>query len=257
MSLSRSQTILASFAVAVFISFLPGAAQAQHCKMRYAEAFQIISNKTLAGQSEAQIKNTVANLFGPRQELCGEGSYRFFLSEFKTYAAMAFRKKGLEGDAMRLAVREIIDRMPLQVRFRPGAAPDPGLAQLRSDLGVLATEVGQSPSVKAVVDALAKATPPKTLSRPLPVDDDAIPVVVPRVPLPAWAVISLYEIRDHAKRKENGAIINKTQLILDWMARINEGAAAGDVKVTNAPPSAAPAPAPAKAPAPTQAPARP
>jgi hypothetical protein len=73
---------------------------------------------------------------------------------------------------------------------------------------------------------------------------------VPKAPQPAWAVISLYEIRDHAKRKENGAILNKTQLILDWMARINAGARPSEVKVTPSPAGATPpAPAPAVAPA--------
>jgi hypothetical protein len=247
---------VAMFAVAAILAAAPEPAFAQHCKLRYAEAFQVISIRPLAGRSPAEIKSTVDDLFGPRQELCGEGSYKFFLSELKTYASTAFRKKGPEGEAMLMVTREIIGRIPVQVRFASapaGGAADSGLKQLRSDLGVLASEVGMTPSIQAVIDALARVTPPRAMTRPMPADDDAIPVVVPRVPLPTWAVISLYEIRDHAKRKENGAVLNKTQLILDWMARINAGARPNEVKVTNAPqgqgqgqgqaPTAAPAPA--------------
>lgn len=235
--------------VAAGLVMAPQSAFAQRCKQHYAEAFQLIAIRPLAGNPPAELKTTVDDVFGPRKELCGPVSYKYFLSELKNYAATAFRKKGPEGDAMRLVAIEIINRFPLQVRFPAGELPDLGLKQLRSDLGVLASEVGPSPSVQAVVDALAKVAPPKVMSRPTPIDDDATPVIVPKVPLPAWAVISLYEIRDHAKRKENGAIINKTQLILDWMSRINAGARPGDVKVTPNPPGGAPAPAPAPAPA--------
>lgn len=247
---ARRSAIAAVAVVGAILAWAaPEAAYAQHCKLHYAEAFQLISIRTMAGQSAEQIKGTVDDLFGPRQELCGEKSYKFFLDELKTYASTAFRKKGPEGEAGLLATREILNRFPLQVRFGNGVDPNSGLKQLRSDLGVLGSEVGMSPSIQAVLDALAKVVPPKVMARPLPTDDDAIPVTVPRVPMPAWAIISLYEIRDHAKRKENGAILNKTNLILEWIARINSGARPGDVKVTHTPPGAPAAKPPAAAPA--------
>ena len=229
-----------ALAVAGTLCAASGAAYGQHCRLHYAEAFQQIAVNPLTSRSPAQIKQTIEDLFGPRQEVCGENSYKYFLTELGNYASAALRKRGSEQEARLIATREILTRFPLRVRFSSGADPSSGLKQLRADLNVLATEVGKKPSIQALLDALAQVKPPAPEPRPMAADDDAIPVVVPHVPLPAWAVISLYEIRDHAKRKENGAIINKTELILDWMARVNAGAHPSDIKVVPTPPAAAP-----------------
>jgi hypothetical protein len=213
----------------------PGAANAQNCRLHYGDAFQLISTESLAGHSPAEIKQTVDNLFGPRQEVCSEAGYKFFLTELSTQAATAFRKKGAEQEARLLVTREILNRFPLRVRFTDGKNPDAGMLQIRADLGVLSKEVGVTPQIQAVLDALAKIAPPKTLARALPKDDDSIQVIVPKVPLPAWAIISLYEIRDHAQHNQNGEVINKTNLILEWVGRINAGARPGDLKVGPAP----------------------
>ena len=232
---------LRGLAVAGTLCAASGAAYGQHCRLHYAEAFQQISVNPLTSRSPAQIKQMIEDLFGPRQEVCGENSYKYFLTELGNYASAALRKKGSEQEARLIAAREILTRFPLRVRFAAGADPSSGLKQLRSDLTVLATEVGIKPPVQALLDALSQVKPPAQEPHPMAADDDAIPVVVPHVPLPAWAVISLYEIRDHAKRKENGAIINKTQLILDWMAHVNAGAHPADIKVVPNPPAAPPA----------------
>lgn len=201
----------------------PGAAEAQHCKLHYAEAFRLIANESFDGHSPAAIKKTVDNLFGPRQETCGESGYSFFLTELGAQASAALRKKGSEREARLIATREIMTRFPVLVRFSTGADPSAGLNQLRSNLAVLSTEVGVTPSSKALLDALASVVPPKNLPKPLPKNDDAIPVTVPQVPLPAWAVISLYEIRDHAARKDTAAITAKTNRILDWVVQASPG----------------------------------
>lgn len=239
----RLPAVLVGLVVAGVLCAAAGTALAQHCRLHYAEAFQQVTVNNLAGRSQAEIKQQIDDLFGPRQAVCGERSYKFFLTELGNYASGALRKKGAEQEARLLAAREIMSRFPLRVRFSSGADPASGLKQLRADLTVLGTEVGLKPPVQALLDTLGKVTPPTSATQPMPADDDAIPIVVPRVPLPAWAVISLYEIRDHAKRKENGAIINKTGLILDWMAHINAGARPGDLQVSPTPPAN---PAPAK-----------
>ena len=216
------------------ICLAPGAAFAQNCQQRYGEAFQLISNQPLAGKSAADIKRTVDNLFGPRQVVCGENGYRFYLTELTAQASAAFRKKGAEQEARLLATREILSRMPQKVRFKPGTDPATGITQLRSDLTVLSKEVGTTPAIQDILSALATVTPPQALVRAMAKDDDAIPVVVPKVPLPAWAIISLYEIRDHASHQENGEVLNKTNLILEWIARINAGARPEDIKLAPA-----------------------
>ncbi len=244
----RPALALFTFLGAGLLALAPGTAQAQNCQQRYGEAFQLIDVQQLSGKSAAGIKQTVDDLFGPRQQVCGQKGYQFYLNGLSTQAATAFRKKGAEQEARLLATREILNRMPLKVRFAAGQDPMTGITQLRSDLTVLSKEVGVTPAIQDVLNLLATVPPPKALVRDMPKNDDAIPVVVPKVPLPAWAVISLYEIRDHANRKENGEIINKTNLILDWIAHINAGARPEDLKV---------APATGATPAPTPRPATP
>lgn len=220
----------------------PGAAQADNCRQRYSEAFQLISTQPLAGRSPANIKQSVDNLFGPRQVICGENGYKFFLSELEAQASAAFRKKGAEQEARLLATREILTRFPQQVRFNNGGDPAAGIVQLRANLAVLGKEVGVTPAIRGLLDAMERQAPPQALTRALPSGDDAIAVVVPKVPLPAWAIISLYEIRDHAQHQENGEVVNKTNLILDWVARVNAGAQPSDLKVITTPDGAQPAP---------------
>lgn len=238
--------VLIGLVVAGVLCAAAGTALAQHCRLHYAEAFQQITINNLAGRTPAEIKQQIDDLFGPRQEVCGEKSYKFFLTELGNYTSAALRKKGAEQEARLLAARQIMTRFPLRVRFNTGTDPASGLKQLRADLTVLGNEVGLKPPVQAVLDTLAKVNPPTSAAQPMPADDDAVPIVVPKVPLPAWAVISLYEIRDHAKRKENGAIINKTELILEWMAHINAGARPGDLRVAPTPPTAPAGPAVAR-----------
>lgn len=235
--------ILVGLVVAGVLCAAAGTSLGQHCRLHYTEAFQQVTVNNLAGRSQAEIKQQIDDLFGPRQEVCGEKSYKFFLTELGNYTSEALRKKGAEQEARLLAAREIMTRFPLRVRFNSGTNPASGLKQLRADLTVVGTEVGLKPPVQAMLEILAKVTPPTSAAQPMPADDDAVPIVVPRVPLPAWAVISLYEIRDHAKRKENGAIINKAELILDWMAHINAGARPGDLQVSPTPPAAPAKPA--------------
>jgi hypothetical protein len=217
-----ARALLAAIGVSV-VCALPVAADAENCRLHYAEAFQLIANQRFGGQSPDAVRQTVDDLFGPRQEVCGEVGYKFFLTELGNQATTALHQKGSEQEARLSATREILNRFPRQVRFSNGADPRAGLNQLRSNLGVLSAEVGVTPSVKALLDALAKIAPPQPAPKPLPKDDDAIPITVPRIPLPAWAVISLYEIRDHAARKESAAITAKSNLILDWIARAGPG----------------------------------
>src|SRR3990167_6251569 len=88
-----SRALLAALGVSALCA-VSGTAAAQNCRLHYAEAFQLISIQTFDGHSPAAIKFMVDNLFGPRQEVCGEGSYKFFLSELGNQAAAALRQKG-------------------------------------------------------------------------------------------------------------------------------------------------------------------
>ena len=45
----------------------------------------------------------------------------------------------------------------------------------------------------------------------------------PTVPLPPWAVIKLYEMRDHIKAQDLAAIQIKLQDIINWMESTTAG----------------------------------
>lgn len=213
-------------------------ASADHCKWRFAEGFQRITNRKLTGKSQAQIVQTVEELFGPRQPICEETAYRFFLAQFKTYATAAFRQKGAEREAMLVCAQEILKRVPSQVFYKNTQDKVSAFKQLRSDLGVIAGEVGLNPSIQTVLDAIDRIGPPSVSTKPEPMSDDAVHVKVPDAPLPPWAVISLYEIYDHAQKKQNGAVVAKTALILEWMKLVTSGTRPEDIKLV---PSGVPA----------------
>src|SRR5688572_26008040 len=82
-----------SFTAAALILTAAEPVYAQRCKQHFAEAFQLIAIRPLAGRSPADVKSTVDDVFGPRKDICGAGSYKYFLSELKNYASLALRKK--------------------------------------------------------------------------------------------------------------------------------------------------------------------
>ena len=218
----------------IFLAAVPSA-RADHCRWRFAEGFQRVTNRPLAGMKQTQIADMVEEMFGARQPVCEESAYRFFLSQFSTYAAAAFHQKDAEREAMLLCAQEILKRAPSQVFYKNAATKISAYKQLRSDLGVVAAEVGMTPSIQALLDAVDRLGPPAVSSKPEPMNEDAIQVKVPTVPLPPWAVISLYEIQDHAQRKQNGAVIAKTALILQWMKLVTSGTRPENIKVNQNP----------------------
>ena len=88
-----------------------------------------------------------------------------------------------------------------------------------ADLGAIAQDLGMTPLSQQLLDAMEATGAPQATQRPAsaPPDPHTSTVQVPTVPLPAWAVISLYEIDDHARRNEVGAIQGKVEAILNWM----------------------------------------
>lgn len=231
----RSALMGSCYIMFLLLTALPSVAAADHCKWRFSVGFQLISERSLVGMNQEQIAQTIQEMFGARQPVCEEAAYRYFLTQFTTYAANAFHKKGAEREALLLAAQEILKRVPSQVFYKNVQAKVSAYKQIRADLSVVATEVGLTPSIQALLDALDKLGPPEVSRKPEPMNDDAIPVKVPSVPLPPWAVISLHEIYDHAQRKENGAVIAKTALILEWMKLVTSGTRPGDIKVVPAP----------------------
>lgn len=228
---ARTASLTSRLALFFLLTALSSTALADHCKWRFAAGFQLATNQQFTGMTKEQVAQTVQEMFGTRQDVCEEGAYRYFMTEFSTFATTAFHKKGAEQEVRLQAAQEILKFVPSQVFYKNTQAKVLAYKQLRSDLGVVATEVGVTPSIQALLDAVEKLGPPAVSRKPEPMNDDAIPVKVPAAPLPPWAVISLYEIYDHAKNKQNGAVMNKTALILQWMKLVTSGTRPQDIKM--------------------------
>lgn len=210
-------------------------AQAQHCKGRYGEAFQLISGRSFAGQSQAEIEQAVATLFGPRQEVCGEVGYRLFVRLWGAYAKDALRRKGAEQLGAIQVAQEILRRFPVQVRWDGAADKGSLLLQLRSDLAVIADEVGRTPPVEGLLRSVLSLQPPTQVAKKVTIDETGLQATVPRTPLPPWAVISLYEIDEHLQHREYGSAQNKVRLILQWMKLVASGTPPQDIQLRPVP----------------------
>lgn len=234
-NVTRTASLMGRFALFLLLTALSSTAFADHCKWRFAAGFQLVMNQQFAGMKQEQVTQAVHEMFGPRQAVCEETSYRYFLGQFTSFATTAFHRKGADQEGRLRAAQEILKLIPSQVFYKNTQAKVSAYKQIRADLGVVATEVGITPSIQALLDAVDKLGPPLVSRRPEPMNDDAIPVKVPATPLPPWAVISLYEIYDHAQHNQNGAVMAKTALILEWMKLVTSGVQPQDIKMIPAP----------------------
>ena len=226
--LSRGSIVLSLVAAAA----LGGShdALAQHCSWRFEKSFSLLSGKNLhtLEQSKspldlpARIDAEVEFLFGPRQSLCEEGAYKLFLERFERYATDAVRGARPDRDLKLRAAIAAIRKSPERIDYI-GASKEVSLfRQMQSNLGAIAQDAGMTPLMQQLIDAIEAVGAPRTTPRPTPSPPDphVSAVQIPTLPLPAWAVISLYEIEDHTRRNEVGAIQGKVQAILNWMKTV-------------------------------------
>ncbi|MFO0574030.1 MAG: hypothetical protein U1A78_08535 [Polyangia bacterium] len=224
------------------------------CAPRFSQGFQRLGRNTLAQKSKAQIEQQVAESFGPPQELCEAGAYEAFMTAFTRYAVDAIHRKGPEQEARITAAIAVLARAPTQVPAAASGNKVSAYQQARSDLSVVAREVGHSHAavIRPLLDAVDKLGEPRAVTAVG--GNAAVEVAVPKVPLPAWAVSSLHEIREHAKNHEDGAISAKVGLILEWMRLVSAGVPPEDIRLAPYPPpgqaqNQAPGPAQNQAPA--------
>lgn len=227
--MSRIRFLSMCLAVSASIG-LSGEAAAQHCSWRFDQSFALLSSKNLhllqknksSADMGAKIEEHVDFLFGPRQKQCEEGAYSLFLNRYERYVTEALRGDRQERDLKLRAAIAVIHKSPEIIDYT-GAAREVALFhQVRSNLSAIAQDVGMTPLSQQLIDAMEATGAPKTTPRPTsaPPDPHTSLVQVPTVPLPAWAVISLYEIDDHTRRNEVGAIQGKVEAILNWMASV-------------------------------------
>lgn len=228
--MSSTRSILLSALVATSLGYCD-TALAQHCKWRFDQAFLLLSSRGLRSvdkvknqaEVQAKIAAEVDFLFGPRQAECEEGAYSLFIDRFERYTLEALRQSGNERDLRLRAALFAIRKSPELINYTQASKEISLFRQVRSNIAAVAQDAGMSPLMQQLVDAMEAVGAPKATQRPdtAPAKDPHSSMVyVPTVPLPAWAVVSLYEIQDHARRNESGAIQGKVEAILTWMKTV-------------------------------------
>ena len=227
--MSRARLLLLACAVTSSLG-LSQPASAEHCKWRFDHAFSLLANQNLRGldrirnpaELQAKLEANVDSLFGPRQQQCEEGAYSLFLERYERYALEALRLSGPERDLRLRIATSVIRKGPEIVDYTTASRETTLFRQTAVNISAVAQDAGMSPIMRQLVDAIEAVGPPKATPRAAaaPVDPHIAMVYVPTVPLPGWAVVSLYEMEDHARRNEMGALQGKIEAILTWMKTV-------------------------------------
>lgn len=212
------------------LALFPYAARAENCTYRYQSGFdQLRSGKSnpSRGADQSRARMDVNSMFGPRPDLCEKGAYDVFADNFETFAREAMRApKAARDNQLRLAIA-LVEQSPTRVAFEDGKPASTRFKQLKSNLNATADDVGFTPLMTQLIDTLTRIGPPMAgpapadtappSSSPGPTNGQVQTIRVPTQPLPTWAVIKLYEMRDHAKAQDIGAIQIKLQDVLNWI----------------------------------------
>lgn len=231
----------------------PAHAEAQKCRPLYEQAFstlasrdfRLIERETSPADLQLKIDAEVYTMFGERPQVCEEGAYNVFLERFQRFAIEALRAPKDEKTVKLRAAIAAVHQSPISLDSAQAATE---AAQFRPAFWTIRTaaqETGMSPIARQLLDAMESLGPPvaaarsaevtPTLPRPEPAPPERrqtapTPVTpperrverisLPTEPLPGWAVVSLYEIEELARRNDSGAIVPKVQAILNWMKAV-------------------------------------
>ncbi len=189
------------------------------CALRYNEAFVRLPALGLRALDSARAGAEVSSLFGPQPESCEAGAYQRFVDAFRDYARAAMRADPKDRDGMLRVAIPVISQAPRKVPFQESKAVVTIFRQARSDLHATADDVGITPLMQQLLYAFEQKGPPQSLPPP-PLsqgDPTAQAIRVPTTPLPPWAVISLYEMRELLRQQNHAAAQRKLEDILRWM----------------------------------------
>lgn len=224
---------IASFALVCFAALSPQLARAQQCANRYSEAFPRLNALGPRNLDLGRAATEVNNLFGPRPDKCEAGAYQRFVESFKDFAREAFRAPTKTRDGWLRIAMAAAGQSPQRVPAEEHKADVALFRQTRSDLFAIADDAGISPLMQQVLDTFDRSGPPGPLPPqvvtigPGPGVTQAPPtgtgapniqqVRVPTVPLPSWAVVSLYEIRESLHLRDPDTAKAKLDALLKWM----------------------------------------
>ena len=227
----------------VGVSLAPAAAEAQNCAAHYATGFPRISGATAKASTQIAADQEVDSAMGPRPQQCEAGAYASFLEQFENFGRVAIRAgqprkvgKGAvqpgNDNQIRLAISLIRKASPVRVPLADSKAGVSLFKQVRSNLNAVVDDAGNTPMMVQLLDAMTAVGSPGPIEETVSVSQSgsgAAPsgttappggvqqVRVPLVPLPAWAVIKLYEARDLCKPQDVAGIQVRLQDVLNWM----------------------------------------
>lgn len=239
----RSKLSALSFLVAAGLSVGPlaGSASAagENCAARYNSAFAAVESASASANSQPSADAQVESYFGPRPQVCEDGAYEIFLSNFERFARKAVRdgqprKQGKTvlppaagaENALRQAIA-IIRKSPVKVSAKDGKTARTSFLQVRSNINAVAEDAGLTPMMQSLQDAIAsigvplsmteEAPPPITTTTTSGYVAPVQTIKIPLQPMPAWAIVKLYEMRDQLSGKDPAAIQSKLQDIINWV----------------------------------------
>lgn len=228
----------------------PAHAEAQKCRALYEQAFstlasrdfRLIERETSPADLQLKIDAEVYTMFGDRPQVCEEGAYNVFLERFQRFAIEALRAPKDEKTVKLRAAIAAIHQSPISI---DSAQAMNEAAQFRPAFWTIRTaaqETGMTPIVRQLLETMEALGPPVAAARspesppaqprpepapperrptpPTPVERRVERISLPTEPLPGWAVISLFEIEELARRNDAQAIVPKVQAILNWMKAV-------------------------------------
>lgn len=213
-------------------------AQTQFCMRTFASAFSQLRSLESKAVSQAAADSEVMALFGPRPQVCEESAYRVFMDTFEAFSKEAMR-------ATNPSTRDRLLRLAIAAaRQAPTKVPATDLdgsvrkyRQVKSNLSATADDVGfaKTPLLQQLLDVLMSlgsptaavatvpvptptTTTPETMTTPPATGSAGVQQIrVPTQPLPPWAVIKVYEMRDLIRAQDLPGIQIRLQEVINWM----------------------------------------
>lgn len=234
--------LLVPLVVPLAVVATPGPAQAQaqvtNCSAIHSAGFTRLRAAENKATTQGSADLEVRALFGPRIDLCEEGAYKAFMLSFKDFASTAMRALKTSRDKqLRLAISALA-QAPIRVSAKEWKEATSTFRQVRSDLNATADDIGfnSTPLLGQLLETMGRigaptadqsSTPPSASVQPpsagtgtgttAPVTGGVQQVRIPTEPLPPWAVIKLYELRDHIKAQDQASSERKIQDVINWI----------------------------------------
>lgn len=210
---------------------LPLSARADNCIARYSSAFASLEGKVLQASTQAVADAAVEELFGPRPQTCEEGAYDYFLNRFEEFASAAVRKgspkkKAEQNEnALRLAIAAV-RKGPIQRTAKDSKSSQFNMRQVRAHIDPRVEEYGNTPLMQALLGAIGNAGDPQVIAEAPPPgagSGNVLQIKIPLQPMPSWAIVHLYEMRDIAKNTgADPTMQSKLQAIINWVEQTTQ-----------------------------------